>query len=136
MELERVTITVEEDLLARFDALIEQAGLGNRSEAIRDLIRKRLGEEELAKDRARAVGTLTLVYDHARRDLSDRLVAAGHDHHEQMLATLHVHLDHDRCLEVIAMKGRVGELRHLAEHLRGIKGVLHGELVLTPAEHP
>lgn len=131
MDLERITITIERDLVERLDALIAHAGLGNRSEAIRDLVRKRLIEQDLATDRTPAVGALALVYDHEKRELADRLLAAGHEHHEAMLATLHVHLDDRHCLEVVAMRGRAGELRHIADHMRGMKGVTHGELVLT-----
>ena len=134
MELERVTITIEKELLDGLDALIERTGLGNRSEAIRDLVRRRLVEESVASDRKSAVGTVTLVYDHSRRDRPDRLVDAGHDHHHEILSTLHVHLDEHHCLEVVAMRGRAGELRHIASHLLGMKGVLHGELVMTSIE--
>ena len=133
MELERVSLAIEKDLIKRFDALVDRAGKGNRSEAIRDLIRKRLVEEEWERGRKDAVASLTLVYDHGKRELADRLVEAGHEHHHQVLATLHVHLDRDLCLEVLALRGKPADLRHISEHLIGLKGVKHGQLAMSSA---
>ncbi len=133
MEVERISLAVEEDLIERFDALVARAGKGNRSEAIRDLIRKRLVEEEWERGKKEAVASLTLVYDHGKRELADRLVDAGHEHHHQVLATLHVHLDHDLCLEVLALRGKPAYLRDIAAHLIGLKGVRHGQLVMSSA---
>jgi CopG family nickel-responsive transcriptional regulator len=133
MELERISLAIEKDLIERFDTLVARAGRGNRSEAIRDLIRKRLVEEEWERGKKDAVASLTLVYDHSKRELADRLVDAGHDDPHQVLATLHVHLDHDLCLEVMALRGKPGNLRHLAGHLIGLKGVKHGQLVMSSA---
>jgi CopG family nickel-responsive transcriptional regulator len=131
MDLERVSLAIETDLLRRFDGLVARAGLGNRSEAVRDLIRKRLVEEDVGRGRGEAVASLTLVYDHTKRELSERLVEAGHDHHAHVLATLHVHLDSEQCLEVQALRGRPADLRKLADHVIGLKGVHHGQLVLS-----
>ncbi len=133
MELDRISLAIEKDLVERFDALVARAGKGNRSEAVRDLIRRRLVEEEWERGRNDAVASLTLVYDHGKRDLADRLVDAGHEHHHEVLATLHVHLDHDLCLEVMALRGKPAALRHLAEHLIALKGVKHGQLVMSSA---
>lgn len=130
--LERVSLAIEKDLLRRFDALLERRDLGNRSEAVRDLIRRRLVEEE-AGGQDEVVGTLTLVYDHGQRELTDRLVEAGHHHHARVLSTLHVHLDDRLCLEVQALRGTPAELRHLAGHILGLKGVKHGQLVVSSA---
>jgi len=132
MELERVSLAIEKDLLRRFDALLERRRLGNRSEAVRDLIRRRLVQEEAEGDEE-VVGTLTLVYDHGQRELTDRLVEAGHHHHARVLSTLHVHLDDRLCLEVQALRGTPAELRHLADHVLGLKGVKHGQLVVSSA---
>lgn len=130
-EKERVSLAIEPELLARFDALIEQSG-GNRSEAVRDLIRSRLIEEEwVSATRGQAVATVTLVYDHSKRELADRMLEIGHDHHHAILASMHVHLDHDHCLEVIALRGEAKHLRHVGEHLIALKGVKHGKLVLS-----
>jgi CopG family nickel-responsive transcriptional regulator len=132
MELERVSLAIEKELLRRFDALLKRGNLGNRSEAVRDLIRRRLVEDE-AGGEGEVVGTLTLVYDHGQRELTDRLVEAGHHHHARVLSTLHVHLDDRLCLEVQALRGTHAELRHLADHALGLKGVKHGQLVVSSA---
>jgi CopG family transcriptional regulator, nickel-responsive regulator len=133
-EKERVSLAIEPELLARFDALIEQTG-GNRSEAVRDLIRNRLIEEEwVSATRGEAVATVTLVYDHSKRDLADRMLEIGHDHHHAIMASMHVHLDHDNCLEVIALRGEAKHLRHVGEHLIALKGVKHGKVVLSSVD--
>lgn len=132
MEPERVSLAIEKDLRRRFDALLERRQLGNRSEAVRDLIRRRLVEEEVGGNEE-VVGTLTLVYDHGQRELTDRLVETGHHHHARVLSTLHVHLDDRLCLEVQALRGTPAELRHLADHVLGLKGVKHGQLVVSSA---
>jgi CopG family nickel-responsive transcriptional regulator len=133
-DLERVSLAIEKDLIERFDALIARDGKANRSEAIRDLIRARLIEEEVSAGRGETVASLTIVYDHQRRDLADRLLTAGHDHHKAVLASMHVHLDEVNCLEVVALRGKAKDVRHLAEHMIGMKGVKHGKLVLTTTQ--
>ena len=100
---------------------------------MRDLIRAKLVEEDLAVGSGDAVASLTLIYDHAQRELSDRLIDAGHRHQARVLSTLHVHLDHRLCLEVLALRGKATELQHFADHLLGLKGVKHGRLVISPA---
>lgn len=127
--LERISITIDADLLTRLDRLVDRSGTANRSEVLRDLVRARLLEERNDDDVVAA--SLTLVYDHDRRELSERMVAHAHDHHTMVLATMHVHLDHDHCLEVTALRGRLADLRHYADHVLGLKGVLHGQLVVT-----
>ena len=134
MELERVSLAIERSLLRRFDRLLARRRLGNRSEAVRDLIRRRLVEEANESGRGEAVASLTLVYDHAQRELSDRLVATGHHHQARVLSTMHVHLDGRMCLEVMALRGTPAELRQLADQLIGLKGVKHGQLVLSAAQ--
>lgn len=135
-ETERVSLAIEAELLSRFDALIERSGHGNRSEAVRDLIRNRLIEEEWGTTTSGdAVATVTLVYDHTRRELADRLLEVGHDHHGAVIATLHIHLDHDHCLEIVALRGKPKQLRHIADHLIGMKGVKHGKVVVS-STHP
>jgi CopG family nickel-responsive transcriptional regulator len=130
-DLERVSLAIEKQLIERFDALIERDGKANRSEAIRDLIRNRLIEDEVTSGRSEVVATVTIVYDHHKRELAERLVSTGHSHHEHVLASLHVHLDEVNCLEVVALRGRAKDVRHLAEHMIGMKGVKHGKLVLS-----
>lgn len=130
----RFGVSIEEDLLRRFDRLIAAGGAANRSEAFRDLIRARLVEEEVADEAAEGFGVLTLVYDHHRRELQERLTQAQHAHGEQIIATTHVHIDHHRCLEVILLRGPVGGIRELATTLGGFKGVQHSRLVLTAGD--
>jgi CopG family transcriptional regulator, nickel-responsive regulator len=132
--LVRFGVSIEDDLLQRFDALIERAGQANRSEAVRDLIRARLVEDATQSDDASGFGVLTLVYDHHQRDLHEQLTALQHDHAEMIISTLHVHIDHCNCLEVILLKGGVGPMRILADSLAGFKGVQHSRLVLTSVE--
>jgi CopG family nickel-responsive transcriptional regulator len=133
MELERISLAIEKDLVARFDRWLGKRGLSNRSEAVRDLIRARLVEEEQGSGRGEAVASLTLIYDHEQRELSDRLIDAGHHHQARVLSTMHVHLDQRLCLEVLALRGKAADLRHLADHLLGLKGVKHGRLVISSA---
>lgn len=133
MSIERFAVAIETGLLQKFDRLLERQGLGNRSEAVRDLIRKRLVEDETNRGRDESVATLTLIYDHEQRELSEKVTAAGHAHHAHVLSTLHVHLDHRLCLEVMALRGKPAELQKLAALLIGMKGVKHGQLVLSSA---
>ena len=129
--LSRIGVAIDAALLAQFDALIDARGYGSRSEAFRDLIRDELVTEAAASDDTASVGTITLVYDHHERTLNARLTAVQHEFHHAMLSTLHVHLDHDHCLEVVVVKGRAGELRRIADALVSLKGVTHGRLTLT-----
>lgn len=133
-EKERISLAIEPELLSRFDEVIERSG-GNRSEALRDLVRNRLIEEEwVSSTSGDAVATVTLVYDHSKRDLADRLLEVGHGNHNAIMATLHVHLDHDNCLEVIALRGKPKKLRSIADSLIGMKGVKHGKVVMSSAD--
>jgi CopG family nickel-responsive transcriptional regulator len=132
MPFERISLAIEKDLLGAFDRLLRRRGLGNRSEAVRDLMRSRMVEDEAASSQGEAVASLTLVYDHEQRELAERLVGSGHQHRARVLSTMHVHLDHRMCLEVMALRGKPAELRHFADYLIGLKGVRHGKLVLAP----
>lgn len=129
-ELVRTGVSIEEGLLKKFDLLIEKRGYGNRSEALRDLIREALIGEEV-NDNLPVVATLSMIYDHHKPDLAKKITDAQHHHHGNILATTHVHLDDRNCLEVILMKGRSGEIKHLADHMLALHGVKHGKLVLT-----
>lgn len=130
-ELARFGISIDERLLKSFDELLERKGYANRSEAIRDLIRNALVEDQWARPEEEAVGTVTLVYDHHTRELGDRLTEHQHSHHDAIISTLHVHLDHHNCLEVIVLKGTAQQIQHIADGLIGTKGVKHGRLVTT-----
>lgn len=130
-DLTRFGISIDERLLSRFDEMISDKGYVNRSEAIRDLIRAGLVEEEWADDNQQTVATVTLVYDHHTRDLSDKLTEHQHSHYEEIISTLHVHLDHHHCLEVVVIKGKSSQVKRIADELIGTKGVKHGKLVAT-----
>jgi len=128
----RTGISLERELLERFDRIVGQKGYGSRSEAIRDLLRDHFVEEDVTSNRV-IVATLTLIYDHHQPKLSEQLIEAQHDYKGQVLASTHVHLDHHNCLEVIILKGRGTEAKAFADHLLSLKGVKHGRLVLTNA---
>src|SRR5258708_31779322 len=133
-DLFRFGVSAEEDLLAGFDRLITSQGYGNRSEALRDLMRDALVRSHVdakAGGRTEMLGSLTLVYDHHARDLADRMADIQHDHHGLVISVLHVHVSHDDCMEIIAMRGRAGEIRALAEALLSLKCVKHGKLFIT-----
>jgi len=133
--MQRVTVTLDDDLLADVDRLVETRGYQNRSEAIRDLARA--GLQQAANDAhedGHCVAALVYVYDHAARDLSKRLVQNFHGHHDLALATLHVHLDEDNCMEVTALKGRSIDVQHLADHVIAERGVRYGRVVMIPTQ--
>ncbi|MED5370602.1 MAG: nickel-responsive transcriptional regulator NikR [Myxococcota bacterium] len=130
-DIERISISIDRELLQRLDEHVAQAGHGNRSEALRDMIRARL-RSELQSDTLVA-GSLTVVFDHRKRALAERMIEAAHDHHDIVMSTMHVHLDHDTCMEISALKGTRSELEHYAHHLATMKGVLSGELVISGA---
>lgn len=125
-KLTRFGVSLDEELLEPFDALCAVKGYSNRSEAIRDLIRKALVAEEWHQADGQGAGTLTLVYDHHKHDLARRLTQMQHDEHDIIIATLHVHLDHHNCLEVLILKGEAARVRALADKLISCKGVKHG----------
>ncbi len=126
----RFSVSIEQELLGRFLRIAKQRGWGNRSEALRNLIRDALVREEWEAD-AEIVGTITLVYDHHKRDLSEKLTGIQHDHHDAVLSATHIHLDHDNCLEMIAVRGTASEVQRIADALIGTRGVKHGKLSAT-----
>ncbi|WP_243360811.1 nickel-responsive transcriptional regulator NikR [Fundidesulfovibrio terrae] len=127
----RFGVSLNSDLLDKFDALCEERSYPNRSEAIRDLIRGVLVEKEQQLGDAEIAGVLTLVYDHHFSDLSQRLVEIQHDEHDVILTSVHVHLDHHNCLEVLILKGPGEAIKRLSDRLISTKGVKHGKLTLT-----
>lgn len=129
-ELTRTGVSIEEDLLQQFDRVIAKRGYKNRSEAIRDLIRESLVSEAIDRNK-QVVATLSMIYDHHRPNLSNKLNEIQHHSHGNVMAATHVHLDADNCLEVVIMRGRSGEVKHLADHMLAMRGVKHGKLVLT-----
>ena len=131
--LSRIGVAVPTSLLDPFNRLIEEKGYANRSEAFRDLMRDALIERTVASPDTEVVGTLTLVYNHHVRQLNDRLVGMQHNHYRQIVTSLHVHLDHDNCLEVIILRGRANDVQQIADSLIAAKGIRHGKLTLTTA---
>jgi CopG family nickel-responsive transcriptional regulator len=142
-KLVRVSMALEEDLLARFDALVEQKQYRTRSEALRDLMRATLVEQQWADNRE-VVGTVTLLYDHHVREVGPSLTRQQHESAAHVLSSLHVHLNRRLCLEVIVVQGAARDVRMLADGLIGTRGVLHGQLTASSAgqdlaaddEHP
>ncbi|WP_263374817.1 nickel-responsive transcriptional regulator NikR [Granulicella aggregans] len=128
--LSRTGVSLDGDLLKEFDRLITKRGYKNRSEAVRDLIRRALLEEDVDSNKS-VVGTLTLVYDHHIPNLSEKLTDVQHRAGAMILAATHVHLDHHYCLEVIIMKGKSRELQAVADGILALRGVELGKLVLT-----
>ncbi|HID56684.1 TPA: nickel-responsive transcriptional regulator NikR [Candidatus Poribacteria bacterium] len=130
MAIVRFGVSMDEKLLSQFDSLIRRKGYGNRSEAIRDLIRDYIVEQEWAGDED-MVGTVTLVYDHNVREIDDRLTHTQHEHYRHIISSLHVHLDRDNCLEVLVIRGKASFIQKLAEKLISTRGVKHGKLAMT-----
>ncbi len=139
-DLSRTGVSIDPELLERFDRFIESQGYANRSEAFRDLIRDRLVSAAVHAPNAEAIGTVTLIYDHHRRLLPEKLTDIQHEHYELIISTLHAHLDHESCLEVIVLRGKSRDVQKLADRLISTKGVQHGRLVMsspqTVSRHP
>jgi CopG family transcriptional regulator, nickel-responsive regulator len=127
----RFGVSIEAGLARHFDEHIGHEGYSNRSEALRDLIREHLVAEQWTLDGTETVASLSLVYDHHQRELSDTLTHLQHDHHELIISSLHVHIDHDNCLEVIILKGPNNRIKAVADRLTAVRGVKHGKLAMT-----
>ena len=134
-ELVRFSVAVPEDLLRAFDRQTKRHDpQANRSEAVRDLIRASLVKEEERRPEADVIGSLTMIYDHHTGDLTRRLDDVQHDYTAEIVSTLHVHLDHHNCLEILALKGKGERIYELADKLLGMRGVKHGELTCAATE--
>jgi CopG family transcriptional regulator, nickel-responsive regulator len=127
----RFGVSIDSQLGRKFDALVERKGYATRSEAIRDMIRDRLVDEEWQEENRETVATITLVYNHHTRELDHALTDMQHQAFHQIVSALHVHLDAHNCLEVLVVRGKGRELRKIADRLIGIKGVKHGKLTMT-----
>ena len=130
-DLSRIGVAIDSDLLQKFDELIASRGYNNRSEAFRDLIRDELVERAWDNPDSEVVGTVTLVYDHHVRLLNEKLTGMQHSHFHQILSTLHVHLDHDNCLEVLVVRGKASDVKTITDAIISTKGVKHGRLTIT-----
>lgn len=126
----RFSVSLSESLLEEFDKLLNRKGYTNRSEGIRDLIRDRLVQEEIVSNDV-IVGVITLVYDHHVRELTEHLIERQHKSEAEVISSLHIHLDHHHCLEVIVARGEGELLRRFADGLIGARGVKHGRFVQT-----
>ncbi len=133
--MQRVTLTIEDDLLDAVDALARSRGYGSRSEAVRDLLRGALGRQDEAGEEE-ACATLSYVFDHHKRDLAKRLIQTQHDHHGLAVASLHVHLDHDTCLETTVLRGPRRSIVALSDAITAQRGVRYGALHIIPGQIP
>ena len=131
-ELIRFGVSIDQDLLENYDRLIGERGYATRSEALRDLIREALIQQKIeASADAEALGSLTLVYDHHARNLAQEMGAIQHDFHDNILSVMHLHVSHDDCLEIIALRGTAVKIAELANKLLSLKGIKNGKLFLT-----
>jgi CopG family transcriptional regulator, nickel-responsive regulator len=130
-DLSRTGVSIDAGLLKQFDQFIQSRGYANRSEALRDLIRDHLVATSVLAPDSEVVGTVTLIYDHRSRLLPEKLTDIQHQHHEAIISTVHAHLDHDTCLEVVVVKGKSKLIQSLADLLISTKGVQHGRLVMS-----
>jgi len=131
-QLERIGVSLDKELLSKFDDLIGKRGYQSRSEALRDLVRRELSEERLGDPKAKGVAAVFLVYNHHSTKLTDKLIGLQHSHSRasslQVISSMHVHLDEHDCLEVIVIRGQVGEINKVAQSILSMKGVKIGRL--------
>jgi len=135
--MERFTMSLEDELAKQFDEFIKEKGYSNRSEAMRDIIRDKLEHARLhdtANASGECVANLSYVYNHHDSGLASKIVASHHEHHDLTLSTLHVHLDHDNCLETVILKGHVSSVRAFSDNIKAVRGVRHGHLHMIPVE--
>lgn len=134
--MQRVTIAIDDDLAAEIDRHMAARGYANRSEAIRDLARSGLQQAatEVGRGKSLCLAALVYVYEHETRELSQRLTRDYHSHHDLVQATLHVHLDHESCMEVTVLKGRGSDVQEFADHIIAERGVRHGHVVYLPVD--
>jgi len=135
--MERFTMSLEDDLAKQFDEFIKEKGYSNRSEAMRDIIRDKLEHSRLresATSQGKCIANLSYVYNHHESGLASKIVDSHHHHHDLTVSTLHVHLDHDNCLETVILKGDVSEVRAFSDAIKAVRGVRHGHLHMVPVE--
>jgi CopG family nickel-responsive transcriptional regulator len=133
--MQRITITLDDELMEDFESFAESRGYANRSEAIRDLIRERLDTEQLtSKSKGECIASLTYVYNHHERELARRLTSTHHEHHDISVSTMHVHLDHDNCMETVILRGTVKRVQEFSNSVMAQPGVRHGNLHMLPVK--
>ena len=133
--VERVGVSLETELLSKFDKLIAKQGYQSRSEAIRDLVRQRLSDEQVVDPKTEAVAAVILVYDHHSTKLMEKLTGLQHSHLLQTISAMHIHLDEHECLEVVVLRGQVGKIKRTAENIVSLKGVKLGRINFVATEH-
>ena len=133
-QIERIGVSVDKKLLSAFDKLISGRGYQSRSEAIRDLIRQQISSEQLKNPRAKAIAAVFLVYEHHSTKLMEKLTSLQHSHVLQTISSMHIHLDGHNCMEIIVLKGRVGEINKVAERIISLKGVKLGRINLMSSD--
>ncbi|ANF22898.1 nickel-responsive transcriptional regulator NikR [Thermococcus piezophilus] len=131
MKITRFGVSVPDELLEKFDRIIEEKGYVNRSEAIRDLMRDFIVRHEWEEGNKEVAGTITIVYNHDEADVVKELLDLQHDYVDEIISSLHVHMDEHNCLEVVVVKGKASRIKEIAERLISLKGVKHGKLVMT-----
>ena len=129
--LERFGVSMEDELLGRFDGLIEKRGYSSRSEAIRDLVRQELVKDEWADPNTEVIGTVTIVYEHHEHELANVLAELQHQYHESIICSTHIHLDAHNCLEVVIVRGPSAKIKYISNVLISTRGVKHGDLCCT-----
>ncbi len=135
MPVERVGVSFEPKLLNKFDTLLKKKGYTNRSEAIRDLIRKEIMESEIKEEEGgEVIGTLTIIYDHEIGDITNKLLHLQHHHHDEIIFTTHIHVNDRTCLEIVVIKGKLSRMKKFSENIKALKGVRHGQLVITKTQ--
>lgn len=133
-DIVRFSVSLESDLLEQFDRFCLESRFATRSEAIRQLLRERLTAVAVAGDTVEVAASLTVVYDHHKARLTDKMIEIQHDHADLVVSTMHVHLNHDLCMELIALRGPAAEIQALARELSGLKGIHHAKIFLVTAE--
>jgi CopG family nickel-responsive transcriptional regulator len=131
MTVERVGISFEPELLVKFDKLLKKKGYTNRSEAIRDIVRKSIIESDIETGKGDVIGAIAIVYDHGTRNLTNRLLDLQHHFSGNVSSTTHIHIDEHMCFEVLIIKGHAKDVRKLADNIKAVRGVKHGELIIT-----
>ena len=133
--MERFTVSMDDQLFEQFDQIAHARGYVNRSEAVRDLIRDYLETARLQKDnKGYCIATLSYIYNHHERDLASHVTSVQHQHHDLTLSSMHVHMDHDNCLEVVILRGTIQDVRSFANQVIATNGVRHGKLHIVPIE--
>ena len=130
-QLKRFGVSLNSNLLKKFDSLIKKRGYASRSEAIRDLIREKLIEEEWKNADSETVGVFSYIYDHHKPDLTAEINSIQHGHLELIRSSSHFHIDHNNCLEVVILDGRSGDIKRITDKLMSLKGIKHGRLIMT-----